>query len=68
MNAASIFGEDIDEKMTGFDTSGYGCEFFVSSKCHTADEYFVYRGTIGDVLSGDNAFSNDAVSSFRCET
>ncbi|KAI9052057.1 hypothetical protein LZ554_004310 [Drepanopeziza brunnea f. sp. 'monogermtubi'] len=58
----------LEKRMTGFDTFGYGCEFYGSDVCLTDLEYFVYRGAIVDLLETEYASNNDKISAFRCGT
>ncbi|KAJ5042453.1 uncharacterized protein L3040_005001 [Drepanopeziza brunnea f. sp. 'multigermtubi'] len=59
---------NLDDKMTGFDTYSYGCEFYGPGTCETDDSYFVWRGAVTDLLSTGYYKSNDQISSFRCGT
>ncbi|KAI9050224.1 hypothetical protein LZ554_006363 [Drepanopeziza brunnea f. sp. 'monogermtubi'] len=64
----SLYGNDIDQGTTSFDTYNFGCEFYGSTKCETDQGYFVYRGAIDDLLTSEFASLNDAIRSFRCGT
>ncbi|EKD16748.1 uncharacterized protein L3040_001486 [Drepanopeziza brunnea f. sp. 'multigermtubi'] len=56
------------EVMTGFNTFGYGCEFYGGDQCVVNDFYFAFRGNISDLLLSEYSKSNDRITAFRCGT
>ncbi|KAI9047594.1 hypothetical protein LZ554_008307 [Drepanopeziza brunnea f. sp. 'monogermtubi'] len=56
-----------NDKMTGFNTRGFTCSFYVNSACKKIGGMFEYKGDLDDLLK-DSAIAqyNDQISSFLC--